>query len=101
MVGFDILTNSNEFHADGMFNVCFACEMGLFQKVMTHKLCQNANFWKRGYHFSSKHPACTAEHFVNIFTAKGTWHVFHFLDAKRVVMSFYVLKKMIKMQMTG
>ena len=22
----------------------FACERGLFQKVMTHKLCQNANF---------------------------------------------------------
>ena len=26
----------------------FACEMGLFQKVMTHKLCQNANFENGG-----------------------------------------------------
>ena len=34
-----------------VFNMClafeikrFACEMKLFEKVMTHKLCQNANF---------------------------------------------------------
>ena len=26
----------------------FACEMGLFQKVMTHKLCQNASFENGG-----------------------------------------------------
>ena len=26
----------------------FACERGLFQKVMTHKLCQNANFENGG-----------------------------------------------------
>ena len=26
----------------------FACEMGLFQKVITHKLCQNANFENGG-----------------------------------------------------
>ena len=25
-----------------------ACEIGLFQKVMTHKLCQNANFENGG-----------------------------------------------------
>ena len=26
----------------------FSCEMGLFQKVITHKLCQNANFENGG-----------------------------------------------------
>ena len=26
----------------------FACEMGFLQKVMTHKLCQNANFKNGG-----------------------------------------------------
>ena len=26
----------------------FACEIGLFQKVVTHKLCQNANFENGG-----------------------------------------------------
>ena len=26
----------------------FRCKRGLFQKGMTHKLCQNANFEKRG-----------------------------------------------------
>ena len=26
----------------------FACKMGSFQKVMTHKLCQNANFENGG-----------------------------------------------------
>ena len=39
-----------------MFNICvwllkrkrFACEMGLFQKVITHKFCQNVNFENGG-----------------------------------------------------
>ena len=37
------------------FNMClafdmktFACKMGSFQKVMTHKSCQNANFENGG-----------------------------------------------------
>ena len=41
-----------------MFNMClafemkmFAFEMGLFQKVMTHKLCQNAKFENGGTTF--------------------------------------------------
>ena len=28
--------------------LAFACEMGLFQKAMTHKLCQNVNFENGG-----------------------------------------------------
>ena len=47
-------------------------ESGLFQKVMTYKLCQNANFKKWGYHYSNGHPECTAEHVVNIFNLLGT-----------------------------
>ena len=46
----------------------FACERGLFHKVMTHKLCQNANFGNGGYHYSNWHPSCTVEHVVNIIT---------------------------------
>ena len=70
--------------------------MGLFQKVIPHKLCQNANFENGG-----STAACTVEHFVNIFTAKGTWHVCQIRDAKKVVMSFYILKKINKMQVAG
>ena len=31
----------------------FACEKGLFQKVVTHKLCQNANFENWGNTFQT------------------------------------------------
>ena len=44
---------------------------------------------------------CTVEHFVNIFTAKDTGHVRLFRDAKGVVVSFYHVKKINKMQVTG
>ena len=62
--------------------------MGLFQKVMTHRLCQIANIENGGttIQVSILHDYCTVEHFVNIFTTKGTGHVCQFRDAKRVVM---------------
>ena len=41
---------------------------------------------------------CTVELFVNIYTAKGTGHVWLFRDAKRVVVSLYLVKKINKMQ---
>ena len=46
--------------------------MGLFQKVTTHKLCQNANFENGGATFQVSILHETVEHFVNFFTAKGT-----------------------------
>ena len=46
----------------------FACERGLFQKVMNHKLCQNANFENGGTTVQIGILHCTGEHFVNIFT---------------------------------
>ena len=59
---FDTLVNSNESHADWVFILAlkcsigawvlkrkrFACEKGLFQKFVTHKLCQNVNFENGG-----------------------------------------------------
>ena len=59
---FDTLVNSNESNADGVFISAlkcsigvsllkwkrFTCEKGLFQNVVTHKLCQNANFENGG-----------------------------------------------------
>ena len=59
---FDTLAKYNEFSGDGVFisahkcSICvwllkskrFACEMGLFQKVVTHNLCQNTNFENGG-----------------------------------------------------
>ena len=55
----------------------FACEMGLFQNAMTHKLCQNANFENGGTTIQIRNMH-TVDHFVNIFTAKGTWLVCQF-----------------------
>ena len=72
--------------------------MGLFQKVMTRTLCQNVNF-ENGGTGTTIHVSVL--HVLNIFTAKGTWHVCQFRDAKRVVMSFYVLRKNNKMQVAG
>ena len=39
--------------------------------------------------------------FVNIFTAKGTENAWLFRVAKSVVVSFYVVKKIDKMQVAG
>ena len=42
----------------------FACKMGLFQKVTTHKLCQNANFENRGTTIQ----VCILQVLLNIFS---------------------------------
>ena len=61
-VNFDTLANNNKSHADGVFILAIKCsiwvwllkwkhfagESGLFQKDMTYKLCQNANFKNGG-----------------------------------------------------
>ena len=65
---------------------------------MTHKLCQNANFENGVTNIQVSILHVLLNIFVDIFTAKGTRHVCQFQDAKRVVMSFYVLKKIIKMK---
>ena len=36
--------------------------------LKSHKLCQIVNFENLEYNYSNWHPACTVEHFVNIFT---------------------------------
>ena len=46
-------------------------------------------------------PACTVKHFFNIFTVYGTGHVWLFHDAKRVVVSFFLVKKINKMQVAS
>ena len=44
----------------------------------------------------------TVEHYVNISTVLGIWHVLLFRDAKKAVVSFYLnMKKINKMQVTG
>ena len=50
----------------------FACEKGLFQKVMTHKLCQNAHYENGGTTIQVSILHVLLNIFVNIFTAKGT-----------------------------
>ena len=64
---------------------------------MTYKLCQNANFENGGTTTQSSTLHVLLNIFVNIFTVKGTCYVWLFRDAKRVVISFYVLKKINKM----
>ena len=74
--------------------------MGLFQKVMTHKLCQNANFENGGTSIQVSIlyvllSICQYLHFLGYMTCLSI------RDAKRVVMSFYALKKINKMQVAG
>ena len=80
---------------------------------MTHKLCQNANLENGGTTirigimdvlllfvfllFFCFLFFC----FFNVFTVEGTGHVQLFRDAKRVVISFYVVKKINEMQVAG
>ena len=64
---------------------------------MTHKLCQNANPDNLG-----TNPAYSVGYCFNIFTVQGTLHVWLFPDAKNgEFMSFYVLKKINRMQVAG
>ena len=76
----------------------FCVRNGVISKSHGSQVVPKCEFLKWGYHYSSQHPACTVEHFVNIFTAKGIWHVCQFRDAKRVVISFNVSKKINKME---
>ena len=67
---------------------------------MPQKLCQNANFgnWGTTIQFSILHVV------LNILSISSLPRVHDtsvYLDAKRVVMSFYVLKKINKMQVAG
>ena len=80
----------------------FLCERGLFQKVMTHKLCQNANIENGGTTIQIG----TLHVLLNILSISLLSRVHDtsgwlFRDAKRVVMSFYVLKKINQMQVAG
>ena len=70
--------------------------MGLFQKVRTQKLCQNANFENGGttIQISILHVL------LNILSIFSLPRV-HDTSVNRVVMSFYVLKKINKMQVAG
>ena len=49
----------------------FACEKGLFKKVVTYKLCENADFGNGGYQYSNRHPACTEERFFQYVYCLG------------------------------
>ena len=75
--------------------------MGLFQKVMTRKLCQNENFENGGTTIQ-----VNILHVLwNILSISSLPRV-HDMSVnlemqKRVVMSFYVLKKINKMQVVG
>ena len=70
--------------------------MVLFQKFMTHKLCQNANFENGGIPIQIG----ILPVLLNILSI-SLLYVWLFWDAKRVAMSFYVLKKINKMQVAG
>ena len=75
--------------------------MGLFQKVMTHKLCQNANFENGGTTIQ----VSILHVLLNILSISSLPRVHdtsvNFEMQKRVVMSFYVLKKINQMQVAG
>ena len=75
--------------------------MGLFQKVMTHKLCQNANFENGGTTIQ----VSILHVLLNILSISSLPRVHdmsvNFEIQKRIVMSFYVLKKINKMQVYG
>ena len=72
--------------------------MGLFQKVMTHKLCQNANFENGGIAIQIG----ILHVLLNILSMSLLSRVHDtpgYLEMqKEVVMSFYVLKEINKMQ---
>ena len=70
--------------------------MGLFQKVMTHKLCKNANFENGGTTIQ----ASILHGLLNILSISSLPRV-HDTSVTRVVMSFYVLKKINKLQVAG
>ena len=69
------------------------CERGLFQKVMTHKLCQSANF-ENG---DTTIQIGILHELLNILLMSLLSRIHdtsvNFEMQKRVVMSFYVLKK--------
>ena len=46
----------------------FARESGLFKKSWLTNCTKMRILKKKGYHYSNEHPACTVEHFANIFT---------------------------------
>ena len=72
--------------------------MGLFQKVMTHKLCQNAKFENGGTTIQ----VSILHVLLNILSISSLPRVHdtsvNFEMQKSVVMSFYVLKKINKLQ---
>ena len=46
----------------------FASENEIILKRHDLQVVPKCKFLKWGYHFSNGHPACTVEHFANIFT---------------------------------
>ena len=68
------------------------CENGLFQKFMTYKLCQNANFKNRGTTIQMD--------FLHVLLNMLSISLLsrYMTGAKSVVMSFYILKKNNEMQ---
>ena len=75
--------------------------MGLFQKVMTHKLCQNVNFENGGTTIQ----VSILHVLLNILSISSLPRVHdtsvNFEMPKKKVMSFYVLKKINKMQVAN
>ena len=75
--------------------------MGVFRKVNTHKLCQNANFENGGTTIQIG----TLHALLKILSISllSKVHVMSWLfrESKRLVMSFCVLKKINKMQVAG
>ena len=67
------------------------CERGLFQKVMTHKLCQNANFENGGttIQIGTMHVLLNNLSISLLF-------IWLFRDAKGLVIACHVLKKIKK-----
>ena len=76
----------------------FACERGLFQKVKTYKLCQNANFKNGGttIQMGIVHVLLKMLPISLLSRVHDTSGY-----AKSVVMSFYILKKINKMHVAG
>ena len=79
----------------------FARESGLFQKVMTHNLCQNANFTNGGTTIQIN----ILHVLLNILLISLLSRVHdmsgYYEMQKRVVLSFYVLKKIDKLQVAS
>ena len=78
----------------------FCVWLGVISKSHDSQIVRKCEFWKWGTTFQIGILHVLLNTF-NIATAKGTWHVWLFRDAKGLVKAFHVLKKINKMQVAG